>query len=253
MPGSSGTHRTSCCPSAPTWSGRRAVAERFVQLNPSFTRSPDCRRFLVLHPGAELVRDATMIAVQAGHSVYDCFYIACAKQTDSILVTADRRLAEIVPRWAPSVTAVTLEDGDGMAAIEAAGVRLIISPESVGELIQAWDPSCSDGKKPSGGHLRRGIDRRGSDHHAGTRRDGRELRPDIATYRRLLRLIRTLEHEERVDLLVLGWLGRDERMTRRRLLDHAIRMVDQLSVHYIAYLGAHWRAGQARVAGQEPT
>ena len=34
-----------------------------------------------LHPGADLVRDAARIALEVGHSVYDCFYIACAKLT----------------------------------------------------------------------------------------------------------------------------------------------------------------------------
>ena len=140
-----------------------------------------------------------------------------------------------------------------MAAIEAAGVRLIIGPESVGELIQAWDRLAATEKSVL-------EDTFAGESTAGVRiitpEHGRMVENFVRTsptYRRLLRLIRTLEHEERVDLLVLGWLGRDERMTRRRLLDHAIRMVDQLSVHYIAYLGAHWRAGQARVAGQEPT
>ena len=88
---------------------------------------------MTLHPGAELVREAVGIALEAGHPVYDCFYIACAKLTDSVLVTADRRLAEIGSRSPHPVTAVTLDDREEMARIEAAGVRPIISPGRVAQ------------------------------------------------------------------------------------------------------------------------
>ena len=39
---------------------------------------------------------ALHIALTLGHPVYDCFYIACAEMTDSVVVTADQRLCAAV-------------------------------------------------------------------------------------------------------------------------------------------------------------
>lgn len=39
---------------------------------------------------------ALRIALALGHPVYDCLYLACAEVTDSMLVTADRRLCGVM-------------------------------------------------------------------------------------------------------------------------------------------------------------
>lgn len=204
---------------------------------------------VALLPGAELVRDAAEIALRAGHAVYDCFYIACAKLTDSILVTSDRRLPKIVSQWAPSVIAVRLDDGEEMDRIEAAGARLIIAPETVAELIEAWDRFAATLDSVQEDIL----SRRATQGRRILSPEQQKVVDDLVemspTYRRLLEMMKKLPQDERVDLLMLGWAGRGEPMTRRRLLEHALLMVDQLDIHYIAHLGAHWRAGHARLAG----
>lgn len=43
--------------------------------------------------GQIVSHDALKIAIELTHPVYDCFYLALARQRDSILITADRRLA----------------------------------------------------------------------------------------------------------------------------------------------------------------
>ena len=48
--------------------------------------------FSVLHSGEALVSRAIGIALQLGHPIYDCFYLACADRIGSRLVTVDRRL-----------------------------------------------------------------------------------------------------------------------------------------------------------------
>jgi predicted nucleic acid-binding protein len=204
---------------------------------------------VALHPGAELVRDAAGIALDVGHPVYDCFYIACAKLTDSVLVTSDRRLAGIVSRSTHPVTAVLLDDREAMARIEAAGVRLIISPGKVAELIEAWDRFMAtwdsvleDTFSPASSEGSRTISLEHRD-------IARQLVQTSPAYRRLIDLVQELNHDERVDLLVLGWSGRGEQMTRRRLFEQALRMVDQVDVNYIAHLGADWREGRERLAG----
>ena len=44
----------------------------------------------------DLFREATNIAVELEHPVYDCVYLACTDAIDAPLVTADRRLRERV-------------------------------------------------------------------------------------------------------------------------------------------------------------
>ncbi len=46
-----------------------------------------------LHPVCEQVPRAVQISGELDHPVYDCLYLACAEATGSIVVTANRRLA----------------------------------------------------------------------------------------------------------------------------------------------------------------
>lgn len=67
-----------------------------------------------LHASRTLLRVAAEAALRTGHPVYDCLYIACASITGSVLVTADRRLAEVVSHRIPGVEAVMLTDDSEM-------------------------------------------------------------------------------------------------------------------------------------------
>lgn len=49
-----------------------------------------------LVPAAELVASATQLALELGHPVYDCLYLALALRENDHLVTADRRLVTAV-------------------------------------------------------------------------------------------------------------------------------------------------------------
>ena len=48
---------------------------------------------LLLTPSGELVEPALELALRTGRTVYDCLYVALAVKTKSVLVTADKRLA----------------------------------------------------------------------------------------------------------------------------------------------------------------
>ena len=61
---------------------------------------------------ASLLRNAAETALRIGPPVYDCLYIACAKLTGSVLVTADRKLGKIVTERVPDVEAITLQDAE---------------------------------------------------------------------------------------------------------------------------------------------
>jgi predicted nucleic acid-binding protein len=51
---------------------------------------------VLLVPVQDLVEDATRLAIELEHPVYDCLYLALAMRQDARLVTADRRLARAV-------------------------------------------------------------------------------------------------------------------------------------------------------------
>jgi predicted nucleic acid-binding protein len=48
----------------------------------------------------DLLADAVLLALELGHPVYDCLYLALAVQRDTYVVTADRRLLDVVRRSA---------------------------------------------------------------------------------------------------------------------------------------------------------
>ena len=56
-----------------------------------------------LLPDADVIERAACIAVEIGHPVYDCLYLACAEATESAAITADRRLADKAASRLPGV------------------------------------------------------------------------------------------------------------------------------------------------------
>ena len=86
-----------------------------------------------MRSSANLLRNAAETALRIGHPVCDCLYIACAKLTGSVLVTADRKLGKIVTNRVPDIEAITLQDTPAMAKVEAAGIRLVIDQDTVEE------------------------------------------------------------------------------------------------------------------------
>ena len=71
-----------------------------------------------------------------------------------------------------------------------------------------------------------------------------ELAETSPTYLKLLKAIEALSLDERMDLLVLGWVGDGRQYSRRRLFDFAMRQVN--NARYIAGLGMRWREGLRR-------
>ena len=48
------------------------------------------------YPVADLAEDALRFALETGHAVYDCFFLALAMQQDAPLVTADARFLNVL-------------------------------------------------------------------------------------------------------------------------------------------------------------
>jgi predicted nucleic acid-binding protein len=66
---------------------REITEEEAAQLMADFLRLP-----LQVTPTGELADVALQLAVRTGRTVYDCVYLALAVRTNSVLVTADKRL-----------------------------------------------------------------------------------------------------------------------------------------------------------------
>lgn len=186
--------------------------------------------------GPTLLRDATETALRIGHPVYDSLYVSCARRTGSVLVTADRRLAKVVSDHLPAVSVIALQDESAMADLKEAGIRLVIDPARVDELIEVWErvdatrKSVTDDIHPVREKKVRII--------AGATSELAETSPTLL---RLLRMVEELTPDERMDLLVLGWVGDGRPHPRRRLFDLATQRVND--TRYIAGLGRHWRKG----------
>ena len=192
-----------------------------------------------IQSSAALLRDATETALQIGHPVYDSLYIACARSTGSVLVTADRRLAKIVSDRVPEVEVIALQDGKAMARVEAAGIRLVIDRDKVEELTEAWERAAATKKSV--------VDDIHPVPDSGLRiitPETSELAETSPTYLKLVGMVEELNTDERMDLLVLGWVGDGRGYTRRRLFDFAMR--SSSNIKYIAGFGMHWREGLRR-------
>ena len=87
---------------------------------------------LTLHPLTDLLPEAAQTAVQIGHPVYDCLYVACAERTESALLTDDRRLASAVSGHLPGVPLLRLDDPAAIARISSAATRLVFDRERLG-------------------------------------------------------------------------------------------------------------------------
>ena len=189
-----------------------------------------------IQPSETLLRDATETALRIGHPVYDSLYIACARLTGSVLVTADRRLAKVVSAHVPEVSVIALQDGSAMANVEEAGIRLVIDRDRVDELIDVWERVAATWESV--------VDDIHPVREAGLRiiaSETSKLAGTSPTKRRLVRMVEELTADERIDLLVLGWVGDGRAHTRRRLFDLAMRHVN--NARYIARFGWRWREG----------
>ena len=89
---------------------KKARAGETADVEPLLGEILRLREAVDLHPDPWLLREAAITALRIGHPVYDCLYIACARLTDSILVTADRRLARVVSDQLPDLEILALHD-----------------------------------------------------------------------------------------------------------------------------------------------
>lgn len=106
---------------------------------PYFDELASIPEIVDLIPDADLIERAACIAVEIGHPVYDCLYLACVEATESAAITADRRLADKAASRLPGVDVRYLGMPQVARDIQTAATALIISKDRLQELITAYD------------------------------------------------------------------------------------------------------------------
>ena len=205
-------------------------------------RLPDV---VVLCPSADLVAHAAAIALEIGHPVYDCLYLACAEVEGSPLVTADTRLRNAARAYA-GVDVWHIAESDVVERTVTAATALVIQETTLLKLIAAYTTFSDTADfvietvpplRPSGPRILTPEDQ--------------DRYFDTPAYLRLVKLISNLSYEERIDLMALAWFGRQTAnfYTWPYLLNHAYQ-IGAKDPDYEAVLGQYWQAGFDRLRNE---
>ena len=213
---------------------------------PYFDELASIPEIVDLLPDADLIERAACIAVEIGHPVYDCLYLACAEATVSAAITADRRLADKAASRLPGVDVRYLGMPEVARDIQKAATALIISKDRLQELIAAYDVFAATQE-----HVLTGL-RDDEQRMQILTSEDQDLYLRTPSNIRLLRLIGELTDEERVDLLALGWFGAKRFNDWPRSLEHAAKTVSFTHDGYVAGYGQHWKSGYERVIHGAP-
>ena len=213
------------------------ASPRYIDALSSFSAN------ITLRPVGDLIERAMQISLEIEHPVYDCLYLACAQETESKLVTADRKLVNKVSDRSLAID-IDFIGAVGFAdEVTAAATALVIRKETVVQLIEAHDRLTETRES-----VRDARHEQAKPFIIETSEDA-GFYFDSVTYRRLAELFRELGDEERIDMLALGWFGRHRDEDWPSLFEHACKMTDMVDEHYTLGLGHHWREGYERLTG----
>ena len=192
---------------------------------PGFIHSPD------------ILVQATKLAIELAHPVYDCLYLACINESRDALVTGDKRFFNKVKDTRFGDRIRFLDDPDLQ-------LPLYISLHKVNEII-----GLSDLIEET--HRNLIFSLKGEERFAIV--NTTELQPlfDSPAYRRLAAEIEDLSAVEQMDVLALGWLGQgysgnDWRSIRNRA-ESTITNNDRQFLRYVASLAVYLGQGLARL------
>ena len=178
---------------------------------------------ITLHALGSLTLRGAEIALALDHPVYDCLYLACAEETGSPLVTADRRLANKVQASALGIPVRYLGADDFADEIGAAAVAPVIARSTVVALAQAYDLLSATGETV-----------------------------ESLARSRLTALLGALSAEERIDLLAVGRLGRPDGPDWKTCHERACSEMLTADVTDLVRNGPFWRRGMERLFGAAP-
>lgn len=151
-----------------------------------------------LRPSTELTEQALDIALTLNHPVYDCLYLTCADGVAGVLITADRRLCNIVHGTAFEKTVRYLGDPDFLGD-EGHDLRPLQIPLSKVEHIVKEAKAVRLTKK--------NIQEQSGKPFTNFVSDEFKIYWNSIRRLRLIDYINGLSRGERADLLTLLWLG----------------------------------------------
>ncbi|MDE0031295.1 MAG: type II toxin-antitoxin system VapC family toxin [Deltaproteobacteria bacterium] len=221
---------------------KKAARGEVADSQPYFEELASLSRILVLHDDAGLLGRATEIAIDLHHPIYDCLYLACAEVADSDLITADRRFAVKAARRLPQTRVRYIGTPRVARWIKATRTALFIKRTRMEELIAAQDRFSATEKSVLEDYF--------AQHSGGLRvlpGEAMDLFLTSTPFRRLVKLVKDLSDEERIDLLALGWFGAGLYPTWERSLEAAEADFARTSVEYVAGYSRHWQTGYNRV------
>ena len=200
-------------------------------------------RDITLHPLVNLVARAGSMALVLDDALYDCLYLACAEDTGSPLVTADRKLANKVRSSSLDTTVRYLGAEDFRQEIATASTAPVITRATLEALLDAFHLLSATGK---------GIGPPDEDPAETLEPTDIQMYFDSPAYHRVAALLRALAEEERIDLLALGLFGREEGWDWRPCFEHACRIVDATHDRSLIQDGPYWQRGYERLFGTAP-
>ena len=200
---------------------------------------------VTLHSSDVLIQRAAQFAVEIGHPIYDCLYLACAEGTASVMITADQRLANKIAGRLPNIDVRYIGAPSVARQLDAAATDLVISRDKVEELIAAYEFFAATER-----HVVNAL-RSQSEGSSSVSLDDLFQNLESPAFVQLRRLIDALNEEELIDLAALGWLGSFGHTNAdwRGHLEHASRMVGELDCRYLTGYGQHWRTGYTHLTG----
>ena len=214
---------------------------------PYFRELSRVREAVALTSSADLIERAAQIAAQVDHPVYDCLYIACAEATGSALITADRKLCDVVAHRSLHVDVRYIGNQGVADTIGTAAAALVITRDKLAELVAAYDLLEATEENVHSVVTADDADLEGIGRHGLLR----IMRSPAGI--RLERLFLDLNDEERVDLLALGWLGRGNFGSDWRLIfERACIGIDgyaHTNWEYVFAHGVYWRNGYKHLTG----
>ena len=216
---------------------------------PYIDELPNLSEVIALYPAYDLLAPTARIAQKLDHPVYDCLYLACAEATGSMLVTADRKFANKIVDSYPDVEVRYIGANDFAGEIGAAATVLVITPDKIKELCDAYDRLVKTEE-----YIKFSLHRDTKDLVIQDDKDF-TFYFDSPAYKRIERMFDKLNRDERIDLLALGWFGDISRGHHhlqtdwQRCFDHACKIVDlQTDYRYEIGLAAHWQTGLDRLS-----